>query len=207
MGLSIHYQALPEQSTLFKRLQTEKAFNTLFYHLFKGGNGILDMFDLDKEEREEILEWMVEDEEVFSSEVEVERYLNELCLELKCAEAVHPGLVNRHAYLEKDHQYIEELLSQELKRKELNNYIDYLEKLLYSNQKLAPKLHEQYEDQLLLVPSSVIQDSSLMLHEVEKAWFEITGGIFEDRWGRIQRWIKFYIESADKGEAVVIRFS
>ena len=173
MGVSIYYQAIPEQSTLFQRIQTEKTIRTLFDSLFPYGNGIFYIFEIDKEELAEILDDIV-DNETFNSRADVDRCLDELRIELDRANTTYPGLADRNAYLEKIHNLIEQLLSQELKTRQLDNYLDYIEKLLYGDQALVP-LYGEYEDELLLVRSKVVQNGTQMLKQIEPALFEIAG--------------------------------
>ena len=208
MGVSIYYLALSEQSTLFKRIQTEKAFSTLFYDLVPYGNGIFHIFDIDKEELDEILDWVAESEEVFDSRADVDRCLNELCMELERAETSYPGLADQIAYLEKSQTLIEELLSQELKKRHLDNCIEYIEKLLYGDRSLAPDLYGEYEDRPLLVPSSEVQNGARVLRDIEpEALFESAGNPDSYYLEHFRRWRDFYLEAAEKGEAVIIRFT
>lgn len=207
MSVSICYQALPEQSTLFKRLQTEKAFSTLFYDLFNYGYGIFQILDIDdREELDELLDGLVEDYQVFNSKSDAVRCLNELCMELERAETFYPGLTYRNAYLEKSQKFIEELLLQELRKRHQDNFLEYIEKLLYGDRALAPEMYDKYEDQLLLVPSSVVQNGTQILKEIKPALFESTqvDQYYLERFGW---WREFYLEAAEKGEAVVIRYS
>ena len=207
MGVSIYYQAIPEQSALFRRVQTQKAISTLFDFLFPYGNGIFHIFDIDKEELDEILDEIAEYCEVFDSRADVDQCLNELRMELERANISYPGLADRNAYLEKIQKVIEERLSQELKRRQLDNHLDYVEKLLYGNQALAP-FYAEYKAQALLVPSSVVRDSMQMLKEIDpEALFEVAEDphryyLEEFRW-----WREFYLEVAEKGEAAIVMLS
>jgi len=45
MGVSVHFCAIPPSSTLFGRLQSEKAFATLISRFFNYGSGIFSFFD------------------------------------------------------------------------------------------------------------------------------------------------------------------
>lgn len=202
MGVSIYYQAIAEQSTLFQRIQTEKTIRTLFDSLFPYGNGIFHIFEIDQEELDEILDDIV-DNEIFNSRADVDRYLEELRIELDRANTAYSGLADRNAYLEKIHNVIEQLLSQELETRQLDNYLDYIEKLLYGDQQLVP-LYGEYEDELLLVPSKLVQDGTQMLKQIEPALFEITGYSDEYYMDQFQWWKQFYLSAAENGEAVIV---
>lgn len=208
MGVSIYYQALPEHSALFKRVQTEKAFSTLFYALFPNCfNGIFYLLCMDKEELDDILDHLVEGE-VFDSRAEVDRLFNQLYIELERADASYPGLVYRNVYLEKSQKVIEERLLRELKKRHINNF-EYIEKFLYGNQALAPDLYGEIEDQIWLVPSSVIQDGAWMLREIKpEVLFGSTRDLDQQYYlERFEWWREFYLEAAETGEAAIVRFA
>ncbi|MBW4573682.1 MAG: hypothetical protein KME08_00180 [Aphanothece sp. CMT-3BRIN-NPC111] len=205
MGTSIYYQALPEQTSLFKRIQTEKPISTIFRELSPFRNGIFYIFELDKEELDDILDWLVEYEEVFDSRADVDRCLNELYMELERAKTSHPGLTEPNAYLDNTQTVIEERLSQELKRRQLDNCIGYVEKLLYGDQELAPQLFDEYDEQLSLVPSSLVQEGTRVLRDIEpEVLFEVAGNREEHYFNDFQWWREFYLEAAARGEAVII---
>jgi hypothetical protein len=85
MGVSVHYWAVPPASTLFRRLQSEKAFATLMAALFPYGCGIFYFFDeIDPEENEEILEWVIESRrEALGPEPEARRWIDAFRQELE----------------------------------------------------------------------------------------------------------------------------
>ena len=56
MGVSILYQAIPLQSALYRRLQEDRAFNTLFGALFSHGCGVLHLVAFAPEEAEDLFE-------------------------------------------------------------------------------------------------------------------------------------------------------
>jgi hypothetical protein len=68
MGVSIMYSAIPPSSTLYARLQYEKALSILVNDLFIYGNGIFNFFEFDSDEVNEILEGVIEaHQDVFDS--------------------------------------------------------------------------------------------------------------------------------------------
>lgn len=206
MGVSIYYQALPEQSTLFKRIKTEKKINTLFDALFPYGYGIFYLLDWDKEELNEHLDGIFESNEVFDSRSDVDLCLNELCMELEQAEASYPGLSDQTVYLEKIQHVFEERLLRELKRRQLDNYVDYVQQLLYGSQDLAPELYNE-NSELFIVPSSVVREGVQMLREIEpERLFENAGDLEKYELERFENWKALYLEAAERGDAVVIRF-
>ena len=103
-GVSIYYQAIPEESRLFQRVQIEKQFSSLFDLLFPYSYGIFYILIWRHEgdgSLDEILDGVVESEEIFVYRAEVARYFNELCAELKQANRLYLGLEDRGIYLEK----------------------------------------------------------------------------------------------------------
>src|SRR5262245_23220613 len=116
MGVSVHYWAVPPSSTLFGRLQSEKAFATLMAALFCYGNGIFYFFDeSDPEENEEILDWVIESRrDILGPEPEARRWIEDFRQELEHTRSAFPGVERRVTSLEKTSELIEERLLREL---------------------------------------------------------------------------------------------
>ncbi|MEH2418331.1 hypothetical protein [Nostoc sp.] len=71
MGVSVLYSAIPPCSTLYTRLQREKALSILVVYLFPYGCGIFRFFEIEPEEINEILEDIIEThQEAFGSELD-----------------------------------------------------------------------------------------------------------------------------------------
>ncbi|MFN6526998.1 hypothetical protein [Nostoc sp. ChiSLP03a] len=76
MGVSVLYRAIPPESTLYARLQSQKALTVLVVSLFPYGCGIFRFFEIEPEEINEILEYFIEThQETFGSELEADQVI------------------------------------------------------------------------------------------------------------------------------------
>jgi hypothetical protein len=204
MGISMMYQALPDQTTLFERLRSDRKICTLFTKLYPYGNGIFYMGELNEEGLDEILDWIAE-EQPFSSRMEVDRVMHELRTELERTKALHPGVAERTGYLEKTQDRIQEQLSQELKRKELDAALVLMEQLLNGSEALASEFFDEHDDQLYLVPSKIVKEGAEVLREIESTnLFGGEGNSEQHYWEDFERWKAFYLEASDNEEAVLV---
>lgn len=98
MGVAVHYVAIPPSSILHARAQEEKPIAVLMGALFRYGTTIYRFFEIDFEEREEILGWVVEDyPDTFSGQEEAQTWFEEFRHELERTRASFPGIENRYA--------------------------------------------------------------------------------------------------------------
>lgn len=198
------YQALPEQTTLFECLRSDRNISTLFTRLFHYGRGIFHILQLDQDELNEILDWIAS-EQPFSSRLVVQQVMNELCASLERTKALHLGVAEQTAHLEKSQNRIQEGLSQELKRIELDTASVLMEKLLYGNEVLAPEFFESHDDQLYLVPPKVVKEGAKVLREIDpKNLFGGEGKCERDDRKDFEQWKAFYLEAAERDEAVLV---
>ena len=215
MGVSAYYQAIPEESRLFHRVQTEKQLGCLFDCLFPYSYGIFYVLIWQYEDDgslDEILDGVAESEEIFVSRSEVDRCFKELCAELEQANRLYPGLEDRGIYLEKIHSVFAEKLVSELKSRQLKSLLPYVEKLLYGDR---PFGFEPQDTDLYILPSSIVREGVQIFREVEAEVLfnaaltqlnEVIAPKDADELERFQWWRDFYLEAAEKGEAVVIQF-
>jgi hypothetical protein len=204
MGVSMIYQAIPEQNTLFEYLLSDRKKGTLFTMLFPYGRGIFDFETIDEDERDEILDGIY-GEEPFSSRTEVDQVLDELSIELERLKTLYPNLVNRNAYLEKSQTMIEEKILQELNRKNINDADDIIKNLLYGNVPLMPEFFDRYDEQLYLVPYSIAKAGAQILREIEPRNL-FAGEDNPERYYRedFEQWKTFYLQASDNQEAVLV---
>lgn len=165
MGVSGLYSAIPPKSTLYKRLQQEKAFNTLMVYLFPYGGGIFRFFEIEDDDVEEILEWMIEsNQDTLGSESEARHWINEFQSELERTRNLYPGIEDRRALLEKSAHEIEKRLVQ-LSRSQGKDTTEFVNRLMFGDQ-IASNL-VQLEDTLGLVSLALVQEGAIILREVE----------------------------------------
>ncbi|MEH2076982.1 MAG: hypothetical protein V7K57_21715 [Nostoc sp.] len=153
MGVSVLYSAIPPDSTLYARLQREKALSLLVVYLFPYGCGIFRFFEIYPEEVNEILQDFIEThQETFGSELEADWVIAELRSELRLTRQAYPGIEDRRASLEKTSVEIEKRLSQELSRRKFANADEIVEKLMFGDRTLAPTLLSTEESLGLIEP-------------------------------------------------------
>lgn len=198
------YQAIPEQSTLIDFLRSDRKKGTLFTILFPYGRGIFDFETIDEDERDEILD-CIASEPPFTSRTEVDQVLTELCAELELLKTLYPNLVNRREHLEKSQTTIEEKLLQELNRKNINDADDIIKNLLYGNVRLMPEFFDGYNDQLYLVPYSIVKAGTKILCEIEpRNLFVGEGNSNQYYLEDFERWTAFYLQALDHQESVLV---
>ena len=207
--VSVLYSAIPPKSTLYKRLQQEKAFNILMITLFDYGCGIFRFFEIDHDEVEEILEWVIESHrDMLGSESEARRWINEFQSELERTRNLYPGIEDRTALLEKSAGEIEKRLVQELNRRQVEDATEVVSRLLFGDQTLAPHLVLPEEDALELVSFPLVQEGARILQEVEpemlftrdEGW---QGWCLE----HFQEWRELYFAAAENQEEILVGFA
>ncbi|MEH2440402.1 hypothetical protein [Nostoc sp.] len=205
MGVSVLYSAIPPSSTLYSRLQREKAISLLVVSLFPYGCGIFRFFEIDPEEVNEILEDVIEThQETFGSELEADRVIAELRAELRLTRKAYPGIEDRRASLEKTSVEIGERLSQELSRRKFANADKIVEKLMFGDQTLAPTLLSR-EESLGLISRQLVSEGASILRQIDS---ETLFARNEDREGwcldHFERWRDLYLSAAEKNEEILV---
>ncbi len=201
MGVSVLYSAIPPGSTLYARLQHEKALSILVVYLFPYGCGIFRFFEIDPEEINEILEDVIEThQETFGSEREADRVITELRSELRLTRQAYPGIEDRRASLEKTSVEIEKRLSQELSRRKVANADEIVGKLMFGDQNLAPTLLST-EDSLGLISRDLVSEGASILRQIDpETLFTRNEWCFED----FERWRNLYLLAAEKNEEILV---
>jgi len=199
------YQALSEQTTLFECLRSDRNTSTLFTMLFPNGNGIFHISQLDQDELNEILDDWNASQQLFSSHLVVQQVMKELCASLEQTKALHSGVAERTAHLEKTDNIIQVRLLQELKRIGLDTASELMEKLLYGSEVLAPGFFESHDDQLYLVPPKVVKEGAKVLREIDPRNLFVDEGEREQDYRKdFLQWKAFYLEAAERNEAVLV---
>lgn len=201
MGVSVLYSAIPRGSTLYTRLQREKALSILVVSLFPYGCGIFRFFEIEAEEINEILEDVIEThQETFGSEREADRVITELRSELRLTRQAYPGIEDRTASLEKTSVEIEKRLSQELSRRKFANADEIVEKLMFGDQTLAPTLLST-EDSLGLISRELVSEGASILRQIDpETLFARNEWCFDD----FKRWRNLYLLAAEKNEEILV---
>ncbi|MEA5622594.1 hypothetical protein [Nostoc sp. UHCC 0251] len=201
MGVSVLYSAIPPSSTLYARLQSQKALSILVVSLFPYGCGIFRFFEIDAEEINEILEDVIEThQETFGSELEADRVIAELRSELRLTRKAYPGIEDRTALLEKTSVEIGERLLQELSRRKFANADEIVEKLMFGDRTLAPTLLST-EESLGLISYELVNEGASILRQIDaETLFARDESCFED----FERWRNLYLSAAEKNEEILV---
>jgi hypothetical protein len=202
MGHSLSFQALPEGSRLCARLQGDQKLGTLFAQLFNCGGGPYTWASLD--DLGDILDGIAEQETVFASREDVDQATAELLADLEEAQALHPGLEARRAFLEKTQWDIEERLARELDRRSRSDAGEFVQALLFGAAPLTPPgVRGPLGDGLRVVRPATVAEAARALGEVTpESLFDEEGEdwLCED----FRSWRGLYLAAAAHGEAVVV---
>lgn len=207
MGVSVHYWAVPPSSTLFRRLQTEKAFAALMGALFPYGCGIFYFFDeIDAEEREEILEDAIESRrDVLGSEAEAKRWINEFRLELEHTRSAYPGVERRTASLEKSSPLIEKRLLPEFNLLRNGDAVEFLRALMFGDQELGRDLGLSDEDILGLISPRLVREGAELLNGLDAEALFAKNGVREEYYLEdFLHWRQLFREAAEEGELLLV---
>ncbi len=201
MGVSVLYSAIPPGSTLYARLQSQKALSILVAYLFPYGCGIFRFFEIEPEEIDEILEDFIEThQEIFGSELEADRVIAQLRSELRLTRQAYPGIEDRRASLEKSSAEIKERLSQELSRIKIANADEIVDKLMFGDQTLAPTLLST-EESLGLISRELVSEGASIFRQIDpETLFTRNEWCFED----FERWRNLYLLAAEKNEEILV---
>ncbi|MEH1944040.1 MAG: hypothetical protein V7L01_28015 [Nostoc sp.] len=205
MGVSVLYRAIPPSSTLYARLQCEKALSILVAYLFPHGCGIFRFFEIDPEEINEILEDFIEThQEIFGSELEADWVIAELRSELRLTRQAYPGIEDRTASLEKSSFEIEKRLSQELSRRKVANADEIVEKLMFGDQTLAPTLLST-EESLGLISRELVSEGASILRQIDPETLFARDESWEG-WclDHFEHWRDLYLSAAEKNEEILV---
>ena len=167
MGCSILYSAIPPSSSLYLRLQSEKALSILVASLFPYGCGIFRFFEIEPEEIDEIIENVIEiHQEVFESKLEAERAIAEFRSQLILTRQAFPGIEDRTAMLEKSSEEIEKRLALELSSRQVANADEIVQKLLLGDRTFAPDLLSPEDETLGLISRELVREGASIFRQI-----------------------------------------
>ncbi|MEH2019085.1 hypothetical protein [Nostoc sp.] len=205
MGVSVLYSAIPPDSLLYARLQSQKALSILVVSPFPYGCGIFRFFEIEPEEINEILEDVIEThQETFGSELEADRVIAQFRSELRLTRQAYPGIEDRRASLEKSSVEIEKRLSQELSRRKFANAHKIVEKLMFGDQTLAPTLLSA-DESFGLISRELVSEGAGILRQIDpETLFARDEG--RERWylDHFERWRDLYLSAAEKNEEILV---
>ena len=195
MGHYCHYQAMPEASRLFRRLEHERLLCAAYDRLLHQPAGPYDFDFLAPEELEETLSGLAA-EQPFGSRAVLDRAVEELRAELKAAKQDATGLDSRAAYMKMDCEF-ERTLVEQLNHLDHPASGDLANRLLGGIQQLAPSGPGAFSSRLRLVPAEVVAEAAGWLRPMSRGDFKWLADEF-------QSWQRAYLEAAEHGEAIVV---
>jgi hypothetical protein len=167
MGCSILYSAIPPNSSLYLRLQSEKALSILVASLFPYGCGIFRFFEIEPEEIDEIIENVIEiHQEVFESKLELDRVIAEFRSQLTLTRQAFPGIEDRTAMLEKCVDEIEQRLVQELTTRQVADAKEIVQKLLEGDRTFASDLLSPEDETLGLISRELVREGASIFRQI-----------------------------------------
>jgi hypothetical protein len=207
MGVSIMYSAIPPSSTLYARLQHEKALSILVNDLFIYGSGIFSFFDEDPYgEVDEIIKGVVEShQDVFGSIDKSEKIINEFRAELYKTREDYPGIENRTAMIEKSVDAIEKCLTKQFVANQVRDAEEITERLLFGDQSFAPNLLAKKDEPLGLISRDLVHEGASLLRLVNPETL-YTGDWLWDEWGleHLKRWRDLYLVADEMNEEILV---
>jgi hypothetical protein len=195
MGVYLHYQALPADSRLARRLRTERPVCLLYATLIHNPAGPYDAARLPAAERNNLLTGIANNP-VFGSRAEVDRVYADLQAELARADDEFPGLRRRAAYFKISDDF-EDRLARVLARAGRADAAELADELLMGTGPFAPEGFGTVEVSLRFVPPARAAEGAALLRAADPAVFAQHG----DDWPAFRA---VYAEAAARGEAVVI---
>lgn len=122
MSVFVIYRAIPPDSTLYSRLQREKAFGILLVNLFICGGSFFRFFEQEPLIINDVLKEVIErHQEVFGSELEASQIIGEFRSEIRHTRQVYLGIEDRGLSLERTCSGIMKRLRKELSRRQFTH--------------------------------------------------------------------------------------
>jgi hypothetical protein len=209
VNVSLIYQALPVQSKLFERVRQDRPIGTLFAYLMPFGSGAFDLLDVEPEEQDEILDWLIEDGELFPSREHLLDCFDDLMDELLKVETQHPGTARRRTELEKMATVIEARLKPPLQAMG-PEAVDLVHQLLYGHEPVflggaEPAAGSPYDIAVgLVMPDRLALAAPLLRTLAPRAHFDAADSWETYALQNLLDWQAFCLEAVDRQEAILV---
>jgi hypothetical protein len=204
MGYSPFYQAIPEESELYRRLQVDRKLECVLRHLYPQGSRPFYLRETGEEELERTVDFIAERSKLFLSWEEVEATLAVLSdlIDRACQDA-YPGLIDRVVFIEKTLDRIEDRLQQRVDPGLLVQAVKPGGWLFSCDLQFSSYEPGLGYDRLGVVSSTRVRIVSAILEHIEPgAIFDahVEDHLVED----LQNLKTLYREAAELGEAVLV---
>jgi hypothetical protein len=206
MSVAVFYNAIPPESNLYQRLQTERALMLLVERLSPYGNGIFRFFEIEPAEVDEILNDLIEEHQnILGSRSEATAWIEQFREEIRRTCEAYPGIEARGTMLESATR-IERRLSQKLAEQQVENASERVRSLIDGVQDFAPHFSgSDYEFRMMFVPLSLVRERARLLQGIDPDTL-FTEQEDEGRYYRDQvMWLRnLYLEAAEKNEEILV---
>jgi hypothetical protein len=217
VNVSLIYQALPVASKLFERVRKERPIGTLFAYLMPFGSGAFDLLDIDPEEQDEILDWLIDDGDLFADREHLLDCFDDLMDELLKVETAYPGTASRRTELEKMATVIEARLKPQLQAMgpeigpELGlEAVDLMHQLLYGHEPVflggpEPATGSPYEIAVgLVMPDRLALAAPLLQALNPRPHFDPADSWETYALQNLLDWQAFCLAAVDRQEAILV---
>jgi hypothetical protein len=205
MGVTLTYQAIPPQSSFYKRLQNDRAFRVLANSLFCSGN----LFNLFNHDPEEFNEYMGEaisshPDVLCGTELETSMLIGDFreAVIITCRD--YPKIVSANGSLEKSFAEVRDRLIEELSTRKFEDADDIVATLLYGDIDLGKRvLPEEESYGFALTSREAVKKGANILRQIEPE--TLFPG--EEGWWysmNFREWKKFYILADDLGAEIIM---
>jgi hypothetical protein len=204
MGVSVLYQAIPARSTLYRRLQKDKAFTALFTELFPYGSGVFDYLSSEPASAEETLNAVLQRlADTLAPEPEKRQQLTEFLAEVERTRAEHPGIESQTAALEKCSLDVEDRLARRLANRR-RGASQWVKKLIFGDQSLAAPTVPEVNQILGVVSQKLVREGARALKPLPPYTLFRRDGW--EGWCRdnYRRWRRLYMVAAAKAEVILV---
>jgi hypothetical protein len=207
MGVSIKYNAIPINSSLYQRIQTEKPLCHLVNNLTIYYGGLFSFFDNDPyDETQDILDGLIEAHlDVFGSKAQADLVISDFRAEIDNMRQKHPGIENRTALIEKSFDDIKHCLVQEFFQRQLQNSDELVQKMLIGDQGLAPNLLKREDYPINVISKNLVREGAKILELIEPEQLQLNVPYWAE-WGleHLKAWRNLYLMANNYNEIILV---
>jgi hypothetical protein len=209
VNVSLIYQALPVPSKLFERIRQERPIGTLFAYLMPFGSGAFDLLAVEPEEQDEILDWLIDDGDLFADREALLDGFDDLMEALVKVETEAPGTADRRTELEKMAAVIEERLKAPLQAAG-PDAVGLLHQLLYGHAPMfldgfTPAPDSPYEMTVALVMPETLALAAPLLQGLDpRPQFDAADSWESYALQNFLAWQAFVLAAADRQDAILV---
>lgn len=205
MSVSVMYNAIPIDSSLYARIQQENPLCYLVKNLTTYGGGLFDFVTTDPfDEIQDILESLVEAHPgIFGTQADL--IISDFRAEIENTHRNYPGIETRTALIEKSFDEIKQCLVREFSWKQLQSSDQFVQELLMGDQSLAPNLLTQEDYPIGMVSYNLVQEGAKILESIDPDQIQVDVPYWSD-WGleHLKAWRDLYLMASRHREVILV---